>query len=99
MRLGSGVAVAVVWAGSLSSDSTPTLGTSMCPGRGPKKTKKKKKNDTNELIRRIETDSQTLKNLCYQRGQVEGGRDGVGVWKQHMHTAVYGTTGQRGPAI
>ena len=63
------------------------------------KRQKKKKNDTNELIRRIETDSQTLKNLCYQRGQVEGGRDGVGVWKQHMHTTVYGTTGQRGPAI
>ena len=30
MRLGSGVAVAVLEAGSWSSDSTPSLGTSMC---------------------------------------------------------------------
>ena len=31
MWLGSGVAVAVVWAGSCRSDSTPSLGNSMCP--------------------------------------------------------------------
>ena len=43
MWLGSGVAVAVVWAGSYSSDSTPSLGTSICRGCSPKKTKKKKK--------------------------------------------------------
>ena len=41
MQLESGVAVAV--AGSYSSDSTPSLGTSICPGCGPQKTKKKKK--------------------------------------------------------
>ena len=39
------VAVAVTGAvtGSYSSDLTPSLGTSMCHGCGPKKTKKKKK--------------------------------------------------------
>ena len=36
---GSGVAVAVVQAGSCSSDSTPSLGTSICLGCGPKKQK------------------------------------------------------------
>ena len=39
MRLGSGVAVAVVEAGCCSSDSTPNLGTSVCLGCGPRKTK------------------------------------------------------------
>ena len=42
-RLGSGTAVAVVWAGRCSSDSTPRLGTSICHGC-PKKDKKTKKN-------------------------------------------------------
>ena len=37
-RFGSRVAVAVVEAGGYSSDSTPSLGTSMCPECGPKKT-------------------------------------------------------------
>ena len=40
--LRSGVAVAVAVAGSCSSDSTPSLGTSMCLRGGPKKKKKKK---------------------------------------------------------
>ena len=39
-RLGSGVAVAVVSAGSCSSNSAPRLGTSICHRCGPKKTKK-----------------------------------------------------------
>ena len=38
-QLGSGVAVAVVWAGSCISDLTPSLGTSMCHGCSPKKQK------------------------------------------------------------
>ena len=41
-RLGSLVAVAVAWAGSCSSDLTPSLGTSICCQCGPKKKKKKK---------------------------------------------------------
>ena len=41
MWLRSGVDVAVGWAGGYSSDSTPSLVTSMCCGCGPKKTKTK----------------------------------------------------------
>ena len=39
--LRSGVAVAVVKAGTYSSDSTPSLGTSICRGCGPRKDKKR----------------------------------------------------------
>ena len=39
MRLRSGVAVAVVQAGICSSDWTPSLGTFICHGCGPKKQK------------------------------------------------------------
>ena len=45
-RLESGIAVAVVQASSYSSASTPSLGTPMCQGCGPKKTK----NNNNDLI-------------------------------------------------
>ena len=40
MWLGPDVAVAVVWAGSYGSDWIPSLGTSICRGCLPKKTKK-----------------------------------------------------------
>ena len=45
MRLGSGVTVAVAVAqdSGYSSNSTPSLGTSICDGYSPEKTKKKKK--------------------------------------------------------
>ena len=43
MQLRSRVAVAVVQAGSCSSDSTPSLGTSICCRCGPKKAKSKSK--------------------------------------------------------
>ena len=45
IRLRSGVAVVVAQAGSCSSDSTPSLGTSIYGGCGHKKQKKKKKNN------------------------------------------------------
>ena len=48
MQLGSYIAVAVVQAGSCSSDSTPILGTSICPRCGPEKQKKKKKERENQ---------------------------------------------------
>ena len=38
-QLGSSIAVAVVLAGSCSSNSTPSLGTSICPGCSPEKKK------------------------------------------------------------
>ena len=41
MRLGSGLAVAVAWAGSYSSSSTPSLGTYIGYTCGPKKNKNK----------------------------------------------------------
>ena len=64
MLLGFGIAVAVVQTGSYSSDSVSSLGTSICCRCNPKKTKKrkKKKRDINELIYKIETDSQILKS-------------------------------------
>ena len=45
MELGSriAVAVAVAQANSYSSDSTPSLGTSMCCGFGPKQAKNKRR--------------------------------------------------------
>ena len=42
-QLRSFVAVAVAKASGHSSDSTPSLGTSICRGHGPKKTRKRKK--------------------------------------------------------
>ena len=47
-RLRSGVAVAVVKAGSYSSDQTPSLGTSICFGCSLKKTKRPKKKKLGE---------------------------------------------------
>ena len=48
MRLESGVAMAMAQANSCSSDSTPSLRTSICCGCGPKNNffKKFRKNDT-----------------------------------------------------
>jgi len=43
MWLGSCVAVAVAKASGYSSDSTPSLGTSICRGSGPRNGKKTKK--------------------------------------------------------
>ena len=57
-----------------------------------------KKKDTNKLIYRTETDSHTLKNLWLPKG-TGGGRDGLGVWDQHMHNVVYGMIGHWGPAV
>ena len=50
MWLRSGIAVAVAYAGSCSSDSTPSLGTSVCPECNPKKKKKKKKKKSNYFM-------------------------------------------------
>ena len=50
MWLGSHVAVPVVWAVSCSSDSTPSLGTSICCGCGPKTTHTQKKTKKRNII-------------------------------------------------
>ena len=55
--------------------------------------------DTDELIYRKESVSQTLKNWWLPKGTGGGGRDGLEVWDWHMHTEVYGKIGRWGPAI
>ena len=49
-QLGSCIAVAMVQAGSWSSDLTPTLATSICHGCGPKKKQKRNKKRTFKKI-------------------------------------------------
>ena len=57
------------------------------------------KSDTNELIYKTETDSQTLRpNLWFPKEKNVGGRNGLGAWDWHMHTIVYGINGQ-GPVV
>ena len=48
MRLGSGVAVAVMYTNGYSSNSPASLGTSICYRCGPKNIKKKKKKEGKE---------------------------------------------------
>ena len=50
MRLGSFIAVALVSASSCSSNSTPSLGTSICHRCGPKKKKIKRVNGSIIII-------------------------------------------------
>ena len=49
-QLGFSVAVAVAQAGSYSSDSTRSLGTSICHWCSPKKTKEKRKKEKKEAL-------------------------------------------------
>ena len=62
-RLGSGIVVAVAKAGGYSSDSTPILGTSICPRRGPRKGKKTKKEKKEK--KRKESDTSDEGRLFY----------------------------------
>ena len=55
MQLGSGIAVAVARASDCSSDSTPSLGTSMCHGVALKKTKRKEKSRRKQKLREGKT--------------------------------------------
>ena len=50
MRLGSSIAVAVAQASTFSSNSTPSLGTFICHGHGPKKTKKKNSTKNHSVL-------------------------------------------------
>ena len=49
-KLGACIAVAVVWAGRCSPDSTPSLGTSICCECGPKKQKTNQKKWLSNLL-------------------------------------------------
>ena len=53
--LGSGGVVAMAVASSCSSDSTPSLGTSICHRWGPKKQKTNKKPKTKKIYKKIKT--------------------------------------------
>ena len=53
IRLGSCVAVAVVYAGSYSSDLTPSLGTSIYHGCDPKKQNKNRNTRMRNVIQRL----------------------------------------------
>ena len=64
MWLRSRVAVAVVSAGSYSSDSTPSLGTSIYCGCSPKKTKRKSVPFLGNFIGRRERGSRQLSASC-----------------------------------
>ena len=57
------------------------------------------KNDTNELIYKTETDSQTLKINLWLPKEKGGGRNRWGVWEWQRHIFVYGMGGQWGPAV
>ena len=67
MRLGFSIAVAGAKAGSCSSDSTPSLGTSICHGGGPKKKKRKKKKK-----KAAELDVSGLSEVVYGESACEG---------------------------
>ena len=57
------------------------------------------KNYINELIYKIETDSQTQKtNLWLPKGIVAG-EDKLGIWDQQIHTTIYEIDKQQGPTV
>ena len=64
MWLGSHVAVALAQASNYSSDSTPSLGTSICCRSGPrngKKTKKKKKKEKERILKEVREKQMLIK--------------------------------------
>ena len=63
-RLGSRVAVALVQASSYSSDSTLSLGTSICRRGGPRNGKKIKKNKTKQKNPPLKTIGGLLSTSC-----------------------------------
>ena len=70
-RLGSHIAVAQVQASSYSSDSTPSLGTSICCRSSPRKGKKtkKKKKDINHTFTKVKAITNVVKSprvTCHQ---------------------------------
>ena len=59
------------------------------------------KNDTNELIYKTVTDSQTQKtNLWLPKGKGGGQRrNKLGVWDQQIHTTIYKIDKKQGPTV
>ena len=73
MWLGSSVAVAVAQAHSCSSNSNPSLGTSICLGCGPKKTEKEKTSLPGQAL--LSTVEVTLCALGQQWAQRKGKKE------------------------
>ena len=84
MWLRSGIAAAVVYADSYSTDSTPSLGTYICHRHGPKKTPKKKKN------RKESVDLNIGKRKFPNYSIKEGGREKLGRKKTDRAFKLYG---------
>ena len=58
------------------------------------------KKNKNELICRKETHIDFENKLMVTKeDRWDGRRDGLGVWVWHIHTVVYGMTGQCGPTV
>ena len=71
----------------ISSSSVGQKSEKNLSGIRSKKKKKKKRMQMNLFAE--QTNLQTLKNLCYQRGQVKGWwRDEMGVWDWHIPTGI-----------
>ena len=75
MWLRSGVAVALAVAGSCSSDSTPSLGTSTCHRCHPEK----EKNEKSKVILGVPAMAQWLMNPT-RNHEVEGPSPGLAQW-------------------
>ena len=58
-----------------------------------------KKNDTNELIYKTETDLIDFENKPMVAKGETWGRDKLGAWDEHTHTTVYQTDNQQVPAV
>ena len=57
------------------------------------------KKDANELISRIEAESDFDNKLTVTKRDRWGGRNGLRVWDWHMHSVVYGLTGKSAPVV
>ena len=58
-----------------------------------------KRNDTDQLTNKMETDSQAQRiNLWLPGGKMRG-RDSQGIWDRHVHTAIFKIDNQEGPPV
>ena len=64
------VAVAVVWASSYSSDSIPSLGTSICQVCGPKKIPSAKKKESKRAMKTLKGSLNASHNLAYNPSEL-----------------------------
>ena len=82
--LRSGVAVAMAVAGSCCSDSTPSLGTCICPGCGPKK--------QNKQTNKQKADRQKKMNLTYNQLKTAFNQEPLGSQRALFMVLEYGSS-------